>query len=225
MGRTIAKGGLGKVTVKSVFVGILVLSLCSLAAAQEKVGELSFYQGKVEVKRVDRLTQVSLNQDILIGDVITTGENSRASIRLVDRSVVILDQGTVYEPKGLENVLSRGSVFVRMLREKLGGGKKFRVSTPTAVAAISGTEFFLQEVDKSAPMTVLGETYFEGASIVVGEGAIDFSNDVGRIKIKENQWGLLKKGQRPNPPVDVDASQFIPAWVKEVLEAEGGTQE
>ena len=224
MRRTIARKSSRKVLALSVLASLLVFSLPSILSAQAKVGEISFYQGKVDVSRAGKLTRVSLNQDLFAGDVITTGENSRASVLLSDKSQVLIDQSTVYETMEEENVLTRGSVFVRVFK-KLGGDKKFRVRTPTAVAAVSGTEFFLQEVDKNAPITVLGTTYFEGASIVVGEGAIDFSNDIGRIRIKENQWGLLKKGQRPNPPVDVDASKFIPGWVNELLEAAGGTQE
>jgi len=66
----------------------------------------------------------------------------------------------------------------------------------------------------------------------VNEGDIDFAcrlperwRSQAPVRIKDNQWGLLKKGQRPTPPVDVDASKFIPEWVKEVLDAEGKAQD
>jgi hypothetical protein len=225
MKTTITKNYLSKILPLSVMAAVLTLSFWSDLLAQEKVGEISFYQGTVEVKRANRLTKVSLNQDVLVGDVITTGVNSRASIRLLDKSQVLLDQRTVYEPKEAENILTKGAVFVKAAKQKVGGDKEYKVKTPSAVAAISGTEFFLLEIDKGSPLTVLGNTYDEGASIVVAEGLIDFSNDVGRVRIKDNQWGLLKKGQRPTPPVDVDASKFIPGWVKEVLEAEGKAQD
>jgi hypothetical protein len=85
------------------------------------------------------------------GDTVRTGEDGRAAIEWFDGSVTRLDRGTsltitTLGVDGTDTVVEasqeRGNTY-HVVAELAGAGSRFEVATPTAVAAVQGTEYAL----------------------------------------------------------------------------------
>ncbi|MBI4679285.1 MAG: FecR domain-containing protein [Elusimicrobia bacterium] len=131
------------------------------------------------------------------GDRIKTGDDGYAEVAIEGDSLVVLkanSQMTVASARiGASEIgLAFGSLLAK-IQSALGVGG-FRVRTPTAVAAVRGTEFGLD---------VAGEA--EGNETHVGvfdEGKVEVSGLSGEDAetLMVNQETVVRKGSRPLPP-------------------------
>src|SRR5947207_507192 len=113
-----------------------------------------------------------------IGDKLRTEKNSRATVRLADRSVLRINELTTFEllpPQEKDRKplldLKTGSLYF-FSREK-PADVEFR--TPTAAGAIRGTEFLLAVADD-------GET-----KLALLDGAVTLGNEAGRTQMHSGE--------------------------------------
>src|SRR3954468_1290187 len=82
----------------------------------------------------------NVGQSLAAGDRLRTGEDSRATVRISDGSVLQLDELTTIEIKpGALNMPSGAGYFFSR-----GKSREVRVETPAANGAIRGTAFLLR---------------------------------------------------------------------------------
>ena len=185
---------------RSLVVGFLLLAPVALAHASaanlsKMDKEVSFRQmGQGEWKKA------KANEPLAIGDMVRTGSGARAEITYASGSVVRLAESTTLaltqpEDKGWGRLLL-GKLWIKATK-----GRNARVITPTATAAVQGTEFLLH-VDEE-----------QNTKIIVFAGSVKFTGSLGdAVTVKGGQWGLAKPETKLDPPQ--------PAPLDEVLKAE-----
>ena len=145
--------------------------------------------------------QIAKPKQILhLHDKITTGKDSRATIRLADRSVFRINELTSFELLPPHNAdrkplldLKTGSIYF-FSREK---PTDVEFHTPTAVGAIRGTEFLLN-------VAANGDT-----RLALLDGAVDLGNEAGQIQLHAGEQALVAKGQVPVKSPLLDAASVI----------------
>ncbi len=131
------------------------------------------------------------------GDFVQTSVNTRAAIQFTDDlSVIRMNPETIMEirTEGERGAMTKiidiqsGEFWAQVNRRD---GSEFRIQTPTAVAAVRGTEFIVR-VENDGRTT-----------IITLEGLLDFFTDVGTVQIPAGNRGVV--GAANEAPV-VDAT-------------------
>jgi hypothetical protein len=150
-------------------VQVLTAAWCEAQPGQA-VGRVIVLEGQATVQHAGSLTRqpLKLEGPIYQQDVIRTAAASRIQIAFVDDTVVNLGEKTTMEitrfvytaPQQAQTVLLPVPLGVfRAIVKKLAPQSTFEVTTPTAIAAIRGTDF-------------MGEVTAEMTSFVVLEGFV-----------------------------------------------------
>lgn len=172
----------------------LLAVLCSFSPAlAEAVGKFTSVEGRADVLRPGekRASPVSAGSQVSEGDIVRTKSASFAEITFNDGTVLKLTESTRLEIK--EYLLSgnkRQNGALKLLRGKVratvskglgrvipiiySGPSTFRIETPTAVAGVKGTDFFVFYNMGSTGVFVL-----EGAVDTMG---LDESHNVVRVR-------------------------------------------
>ncbi|MDP3543890.1 MAG: FecR family protein [Elusimicrobiota bacterium] len=154
------------------------------------------------------------------GDAVATAEKSVAVIALPDGSRLKLRAGSrvaVELPKGkireTTAFLSAGSVFAKIAKQTAGRG--FRIRTPSAVAAVRGTEFF----------TAYGRPRGKSKDLwlCVNAGAVEVTTDKSEkgLLVEAGTGVMIKGGLDLTKPKAYD-------WTRKLnwnMDAEAGTIE
>jgi hypothetical protein len=120
------------------------------------VGKIQMVQGEAFVVHTGRLFAYMLKKDfpVFTGDTLVTDKRSRVSVRLNDRSVfalapvskLVIDK-SIYDPekKKRSSLLSLWFGRARFVVAKIMGEKEadYKVTTPTAVCGVRGSDFGL----------------------------------------------------------------------------------
>lgn len=132
------------------------------AFAEGAVGRFTVVDGRVDVLRPgkSRAEPVDVNASVSAGDIVRTKSNSFAEIVFIDGAVLKISESSRIEIKDYELTENdkRKSGLLRLLRGKIRatvpktlgriipisrGPSNFEVETPTAVAGVRGTDFFV----------------------------------------------------------------------------------
>lgn len=157
-----------------IFVGILLAVADIGAQPTESIGRVTAIEGQATILRQGRFAAepLTLQKPVFPEDIIETGATSKVRITLTDTTVISLGEQSRLELRQFlydarqQTRTARLSVlrgFFRAIINKLVAQSTFDVITPTAVAAIRGTD-------------LMGEVTAESTSIVVLEGAVTISN-------------------------------------------------
>lgn len=177
----------------------------TIAKAQSVTITVLSIQGSVEITRFSsswaRVIKVSADDSLAVGDIIKTNSNGRVVLKLSDNSQAIISEKTTVEikdtsssPRTIFNVL-RGKTRIKI--EKLGGKPNpYRVTTPTTVIAVRGTEFDILVKD-------------DETKVYVNEGEVSVTS------LKLSQEVILTPGnftqvrgnQPPQPPIQFKPEQ------------------
>ena len=141
---------------------------------------------------------VDVGQQLNVGDELQTTDKSKLNIRFADGSVLTmqanstlkLDTLSMYSGGGMVDTklrLQQGKVDVEANPKKVRGNQ-MQIFTPTAVAAVRGTEF---RVSTDAH-TVRQETL---------DGQVALSAAGEEVAVKKGYGSLSENGQAPQPPV------------------------
>ncbi len=199
---------------------LVFVSLCLLRLSAEDPPSESSANSPTTIVELGGTVQISLsgsaewrsaaiNQILKPGDRIRTLVESRATIRLSDRSVIRLNQSTLVEiqaptqPTARKRFRLRSGKLFFLNREK---PSDIEFETPLATGAIRGTEFLLEvsETDGSTRLTVLdGEvdlqsgdeftTMTDGEQALIRPGAQIKKSPV-LMAVNLMQWALYYPG-------------------------------
>ncbi len=119
------------------------------------------------------------------GDQLVTSSNTRAAIRFTDDgSVLRMNPSTVMSIKaeGERNALQKtlqiefGELWARINKRD---NAEYIIQTPTAVAAVKGTEFYVRVAEDGT------------TTIITVDGVLDFFNDIGAVEIPAGFTGTV----------------------------------
>lgn len=148
------------------------------------------------------------------GDRLLVDDNSNATVRfadgsellVLDGSEILFDSLSAYGETGMVDTrirLQGGQVDTRV-KPARGGGSRYEIITPAAVAAVRGTDF---RVSAEADRPVARSEVLEGAVVVSGEGE--------QRQVPEGFGVLAKAGEPPAapkpllPPPDLSPQQAV----------------
>jgi len=113
-------------------------------------GVVEYVDGAVEIIGLAGTVDAEFVMVVAAGDVIVTGSAGIAVVRLNDRSQVKLRENTRLQIDSVSEqaavTLNTGGVFARVARRAAGAAGRaigFEVRTPSVVAGVRGTEFFV----------------------------------------------------------------------------------
>jgi len=161
--------------------------------------KVSFVKGDVQYKPKDsgRWRELRLNDVVLQGASIKTGDASAAEITFEDSTTLILRSNTALEVRtsatkgfvyAVRDFFLRAGRTVSKLKEATGTEPRFKIYTPSSVAAARGTEF-------SVSVDALDATRAE-----VLHGTISVAAKSEQVEVHEGEGTLVKKNEPPLRP-------------------------
>jgi hypothetical protein len=202
------KIGLG-VALLGLLLGGMNLANADTAPANAGVGTLTVKIGRVEIQRSGQTQYAPAEKGGLLyeGDKIKTGELARAAILLDDGSLIRLNANSelVLKDKKPGSQKSRLQLMLGHLWAKVTKQENsLEIETPTAVAAIKGTQL---ELIFGAD----GKT-----TLIVWDGMVNLSNVLGQMLVRAGQQGTANKSAAPVViPVDLKS---LNQWFAAVVE-------
>jgi Flp pilus assembly protein TadD len=148
-------------------------------------------EGTVRLARVGspRFDEPSINWPLLVGDRVVVGPRSQLTVRRLDESIYRFPEMSEFQVQAPKTASTTRSSF-RLLSGVLyffhrGKPGEVEVETPSASAAVRGTEFVIS-VDAA------------GTTIVtVIDGMVDLSNQIGGVTVRNGEEGVAQVGQVP----------------------------
>lgn len=144
------------------------------------------------------------------GDSVRTGDDGRAEIALADDSIFSMEPGSEFIVESLDARDSLFSLKLGAIAAKLRSlldGQRLRVRTPTAVAAVRGTEFGVQVVGSEETTVAV----FDEGQVEVEESGPESSPR--RLLLSRNQETRVL-GRGPGPE---SARRMSPRDLKDML--------
>ena len=174
-------------------------------AAASALGQVEEVTGLMKIQRAKQKTWLTAQRDtdVFFGDVITTGDESRGLIKLVDDSIIRVHANskivlnTMISPveKKHSVLLFFGKLWNRISKKALRK-KVFEVQTPTAVCGVRGTDFEMA-------------SYEDGTMLVrVNSGEVEVDNEVVQETLTANQGTQVSFEEKK---IQVE-SEFQPDW-------------
>ncbi len=163
---------------------LLVLAAAStLAFAAEEIAVVVKLEGEVRFTPPNSTqgNKVQKGQVLKHGDKLETGPAAYCAIKFLDdKSLLRIKENSscVIEGKRKENAIEKsifveaGSFFLNLFKQK----EPFKVTTPTSVASVKGTAFWVLQFRQS------GETRY-----VITDGALQVDNNAGKVLGKKGQ--------------------------------------
>jgi len=190
-------------------IGLFFLHPVPLVMAETSaLGQVIQVTGLMEIQRAKQTTWLAgqRDTDVYSGDTITTGDDSRGTIKLVDDSIIrvhanskiVLDTMISPVEKKHSVLLFFGKLWNRVGKKALRK-KVFEVQTPTAVCGVRGTDF------ETA-------SYEDGTMLVrVNSGEVEVDNEVAQETLASNQ-GTQVSFEQKNINIEPD---FQPDWERD----------
>ena len=171
-------------------------------APKDFASQLVEFAGKVEVTlaATNDWRPATTNQFLHPGDRLRTAADSRATLRLSDRSLIRVNQSTLLEiqpptnPARRRFSLKHGALYF-LDREKPAN---VEFETPLATGAIRGTEFLLTvaDADNTTRLALL-------------DGAVDLKTAIEQLALTSGQQALVQAGQPAQLTAVLPAANLI----------------
>ncbi|MCF7803614.1 MAG: FecR family protein [Candidatus Marinimicrobia bacterium] len=194
------------------FTTLLLLWQPMAMAAPEMIAAVLKVKGNVEVRRTGGEMSVTAirGQQLSQGDWIVTGDNEYAALLFLDKSLLKIHENSEVEIRSQRSAANQQDTRVHMNKGEIysdvkeGSYGHFEVITSTSVAAVKGTEFYLEvnDTDGSTTLTVIN-------------GVVEFTNDLGTILAEAQMQSKAEAGKSPEQPRKIPKNQ-IPTWEQEV---------
>ncbi len=130
---------------------LLVLFALTGLNANSIIGNVKFVDGRVKVKSEGSLkkSKLFIDSEIKKGDLVTTSKNSKAIIKLIDETVLILDESSTLHLISLNDTAQEsGKVYYKVTSRD--AKNSLRVKTPFAIIGIKGTTFIIEAGKKDS---------------------------------------------------------------------------
>lgn len=161
------------------------------SAAPESMAEIVSVQGKGESRAPSENSwrEAAVRQQLFQGSAVRTLDSSRMAVMLADQTQIRLAPNSMVEIKQVGDGAARATQLQQSSGRTWAQSKnipdKLTVQTPTALAAIRGTDWELVvDEDGTSTLTVLS-------------GTVLLSNEQGSISIDSGEQGRAKKGVAP----------------------------
>ncbi len=164
------------------------------ALASETIAVVIRTRGSVKLthKNLKRSISVKKSQPLVSGDRLQTGPASFCAFRFLDdRSLVRLREnasciieGKKSRTKVDKNIFAQVGAFFFSLFKQRG---EFKVTTPTSVASVKGTRFWVIQSPDGPSM------------YVCTDGVVEVMNDAGKVLVRAGQTATVKS--RTSKPV------------------------
>jgi len=208
---------------------LVILLILLTSPSYAKIGDVIQQQGVTDVQRKDGPTFEKIEKDFDVEsyDVIKT-KNGRTAIEFVDETRVDVTENSklvidefIYDPNTSTGSLALKASFgtVRYASGQIAKNSRqnIKISTPTAVVGVRGTDFSLT-VDETGNSTIIllpscTEVPRPGGGVdrlcVVGE--IEVSSDIGTVIMNQAFQATVVETQKSNPlkPVLLDLSEDL----------------
>lgn len=182
------------------FFGAPISKAYATGTCQLEVARIVSMQGIIELRRVQetKWQQADMNTTLCAGDMIRARSQSRAALRLSNDSMLRLNQKTsitfpaLQETKGTSLLdLFEGAIHIITRTPK-----PFKIRTPFVNASVEGTEFFVG-------------LHEESTRIVVYEGKVSASNELGSLLLKDHEAAITLKGQAPRKEIIIHPTDAV----------------
>jgi len=194
----------------NIMIGLLLLVVftVSIAVAADPVAVILRDRGKVDVFRKDKATSQDARKGMVLydEDKIVTSASSICMIKYTDDKSLLrikansscVIEGKKEADKVDKNIVVQfGTFFVDLFRPK----GKFTVTTPTSVASVKGTKWWIIQESPT--------------KYIVLEGMIDCENKSGKFLVKAGQTAVFKSDSEA-PLITLTNQADIPALEDEV---------
>lgn len=188
-----------KISLTAALMALLLLGSAPARAAQEVVaGVVILIKGTPNIKRRTggAVKPLKMNQFVNEGDQIITEAGEYASIAFVSGAEIRISEKSNFAvesgggQKATQLFVSIGKAWTRMLNANHHGGINIR--TPTAVAAVRGTEADVESGDRT--------------TVKVYDGLVDVYNDHGKQSLVAGQMTqVASAATAPEPPKTMSA--------------------
>lgn len=188
---------------------IIALALQTTAHAADAVGSFSFVKGKVDQlsENSDETRLAKRGDAVYQGDTIRTKRRAMAQIKFHNGSVMTVAAQSKVHIDSMAPKASRDKSSIRAVRGLIrtlvpeGDQANYEVTTPTAVAAVRGTEWVTKVGVKVSDFFVL-----DG---IVGAKNID-PNVGGEVLIQPLHATRVSEGRPPLPPFRFNKDELTP---------------
>ncbi len=171
----------------SILVGIFLVAIFVLQTqAADPIAVIIKTKGKVNVYRAANNKVVAASKGLVLyhGDKVRTLTASFCALKFIDdKSLLRIKEKSscVIEGQRKEDHINKnivveiGSFFASLFKQK----GTFKVTTPTSVASVKGTKFWIIQLGD-------GRTFYIGI-----EGLVDLSNKAGRVLLRSGQTAIF----------------------------------
>jgi tetratricopeptide (TPR) repeat protein len=185
---------------------VVALLLPFYPALAQEVGEIVSVVGIAEVLRQGRWQPIGTGESLAAGEVLRTGEGSRAAVLLANGAQIKLNGNSQLELKQARTIVPVSNGLLQNALRLLSGeiwvrdnNQLLEIQTVPATATIRGTEFNLAVSPADA------------ARLAVLDGLVEFSNPQGSVLVAANEQASAKVGEAPRKTVllnPLDAVQW-----------------
>ncbi|MFA7241288.1 MAG: TonB-dependent receptor [Sulfuricellaceae bacterium] len=168
-----------------------LLALCLMVSpAFAGVAEIVSLSGKGEYRGQSESTwrEVKIKQSLDPGQFVRTGELSAMALLFADKTQMRLSQNSLFQVKEVDPKSGDATVSLRrgrawMQSKSLPGSLK--VETPSAIAAIHGTDWEMEVDDEGR------------ARLIVLHGVVELYNGHGSVTVGNNEQAVAEEGKAP----------------------------
>lgn len=173
--------------------------------AARGAGKISRMIPAVNVQRGAKVVPASGSLPVLWGDTLTTDRGGRARVALDDGSILNVGSDSSLKIVSHDAAAQRTQVQLAYGRVRSSAvrlaraGASFEIRTPTAVAGVVGTDFFL-EFDNNI------------TRVVVFEGKVQMCNLAGQcVVVGAGMTSAVRGNEQPSPPSPTPPSAAVSA--------------
>lgn len=161
----------------------------------EAKGFINFLNGSVTIDSAGTKTPAKVGDELKAGMKVITGDKSFADIYFGENAVKVVENSVVEISKLVKDVqsgektvlgLESGKIFARVVK-KLSKNDEFQVKTPTAVAAIRGTDFVVTQKDNKSNVACLN------GKVQVSEAG---KEDTNKVDLNQGQEVNVEKDKK-----------------------------
>ena len=193
-------------TFQALVILLLTLGVCLVghpAAAfprpQPGLGLVASASGEAEISPVEAPSwqTVETEQSLLAGDGLRTGSTGNMALLFNDRTQIRVHRNSDLIVKAIASSGENSDSLLRLNRGKAwaratAGGTGVRIETPSATAAIRGTDWSLS-VDEAKRTT-----------LIVLDGEVELGNDLGQVTVRRGEIAYAEIGKAPTKTVVVN---------------------
>ncbi len=210
-------------TVMPIFRSIFALTLLSLcfgqiASAKPESAKIISFRASAALISGQSERAAAISDEVIAGNGLKTDRYGRLSILLPNQMLLKVAEETLFLYNGLDATgvageLKYGKVWLRGQKQIT----PFQIVTPTATAAIRGTEWYMEvATDGTTKVGVL-------------DGVVEVKNSLGTIELTAREIALVEPGKPPvklayiTPPNSVNWTlNYFGLWDKQDLLRDGG---